>query len=104
EPPPRVRRFFTFVVSTPWRRRLALTMASPPARISPRTSLPFLSLPSHSKTRSLMCCLVATAVAMVPPRKPFLVSGLSGRCGSLLVGDGDDFFECRDPAFHLDQS
>jgi hypothetical protein len=36
----------------PWRRRLALTTASPPARISPRTTLPLRSLPSHSKIAS----------------------------------------------------
>jgi hypothetical protein len=48
------RRFLTLVTRMPWRRRLALTTASPPARISPRTILPFLSLPSHSKTNSLM--------------------------------------------------
>ena len=52
--PPLMRRFFTLLTITPWRRRLALTIASPPARISPRTGLPFLSLPSHSKTMSLI--------------------------------------------------
>ncbi len=52
--PPLVRRFLTLVTRMPWRRRLALTTASPPARISPRTSLPFLSLPSHSKIESLV--------------------------------------------------
>ena len=62
--PPLMRRFFTLFTITPWRRRLALTMASPPARISPRTDLPFLSLPSHSKTSSLIRCFAASAVAM----------------------------------------
>ena len=65
--PPLMRRFFTLFTMTPWRRRLALTMASPPARISPRTDLPFLSLPSHSKTMSLTRCFAASAVAMGSP-------------------------------------
>ena len=62
--PPLMRRFFTLLTITPWRRRLALTMASPPARISPRTGLPFLSLPSHSKTMSLIRAFAASAVAI----------------------------------------
>jgi hypothetical protein len=66
ELPPLVRRFFTLVSRMPWRRRLALTWASPPARISPRTTLPFLSRPSHSKTSSLTF-LAADAVAMRAP-------------------------------------
>jgi len=41
-------RFLTLVTSTPCRRSVAWTTASPPARISPRMSLPFLSLPSQS--------------------------------------------------------
>ena len=69
ERPPPIRRFLTLVTRMPWRRRLALTMASPPARNSPRTILPVLSLPSHSKTKSLML-LAATAVAIVPPVNP----------------------------------
>jgi hypothetical protein len=48
ERPPLMRRFFTRVTRMPCRRRLADTMASPPARISPRITLPFLSRPSHS--------------------------------------------------------
>ena len=47
------------------RRGMALTAASPPERISPRTVLPFLSLPSHSKMKSLL--LAAAAVAMKTP-------------------------------------
>ena len=63
ERPPLVRRLRTLVTRTPWRRRLALTTASPPARISPRTILPFLSLPSHSKMISFGA-LPSVAVAM----------------------------------------
>ena len=61
--PPLVRRFLTRVIRMPCRRRLALTIASPPARISPRTTLPFLSLPSHSKIISFVF-LDSAAVAM----------------------------------------
>ena len=64
--PPLVRRFLSLVSRMPWRRRLALTWASPPARISPRTILPFLSRPSLSKTSSLTF-LAADAVAMDAP-------------------------------------
>jgi hypothetical protein len=46
--PPAVRRFLILLTRMPCRRRLALTTASPPARISPRTTLPLRSLPSHS--------------------------------------------------------
>jgi len=46
--PPLARRFLTLLTRMPWRRRVALTMASPPARSSPLTILPLRSLPSHS--------------------------------------------------------
>ena len=68
--PPLMRRFFTLLTITPWRRRLALTMASPPARISPRTGLPFLSLPSHSKTISLIRPFAATDAVAIRLRGP----------------------------------
>jgi hypothetical protein len=47
--------FFTFVTVIPWRRKVALTTASPAARISPLTTLPFLSLPSHRKGNLFGC-------------------------------------------------
>src|SRR6476646_8073789 len=98
--PPLMRRFFTLLTITPWRRRLALTMASPPARISPRTGLPFLSLPSHSKTISLIRPFAATdAVAILfEDRTPPLLSRW------LLVRDRDQFFECRKAVADLDQA
>src|SRR3990167_502281 len=74
-------------------------MASPPARISPRTTLPFLSLPSHSKTRSLMF-FAATAVAIVVPRE----CSLALRLSRSLVGHRDHFFERRHAAADLDQA
>jgi hypothetical protein len=88
ERPPLVRRFLTLVIRMPWRRRLALTTASPPARISPRTTLPFLSLPSHSKIASFGSCESA-AVPWAPCRcrAVRVVDGAPGRCGRLLVGD-----------------
>src|ERR1700712_3624005 len=89
--PPLMRRFLTLLTRMPWRRRLAPTTASPPARISPRTTLPFLSLPSHSKTSSLMF-FAAVAVAM-----------MSSKVGLLFVGDRDHFFQRRDAGTHLDQ-
>src|SRR5204862_2513549 len=102
--PPLSRRFFTLETRTPCRRRLALTMASPPARISPRTTLPFLSLPSHSKTSSLMFCFAATAVAIVPPRNLVLAQHCRDiRCRSL-VRDRDHFLKCGDAGTHLDEA
>ena len=64
--PERMRRFLILVASTPCRRRETLTWFSPEARISPRTCLPLRSLPSHSKTNSLMP--LDAAVAMLPYR------------------------------------
>ena len=72
--PPLMRRFFTLLTMMPWRRRLALTMASPPARISPRTILPFLSLPSHSKTMSLIRSL------QLPLPLPYVFEDRSPSC------------------------
>jgi hypothetical protein len=62
----RVRRFLTLVTIMPWRRRLALTTASPPARISPRTILPLRSLPSHSKMKSLTFFAAAAPLSLRP--------------------------------------
>src|SRR5437762_7886076 len=101
-PPPK-RRFLTLVIKTPWRRKLALTIASPPARISPRTTLPFLSLPSHSKTISLMFFALAAMVAMLPPRCLNLVQEIVTRCESL-VRDRDHFFKRGDASTNLEQS
>jgi hypothetical protein len=42
----------------------ALTIASPGARISPRTVLPALSLPSHAKVNSFGPLAAAVAVAI----------------------------------------
>src|SRR5256714_8633089 len=102
--PPLRRRFLTLVIRMPCRRKLALTMASPPARISPRTSLPFLSLPSHSKTSSLMLCFAATAVAIVPPRMLAPARNCRViRCRSL-VRDRYHFLKCCDAGTDLDQA
>ena len=46
--PERMRRFLIFEGKTPWRLSDAITWFSPAARISPRTTLPLRSLPSHS--------------------------------------------------------
>jgi hypothetical protein len=64
-PPPPMRCFLTLVTRIPWRRRVALTTAWPPARISPRITLPALSLPSQRKVASLG--LAAAAVAIPAP-------------------------------------
>ena len=45
--PPRCDTFFTLETWMPWRRSVAMTTCSPPARTSPRTSLPPLSLPDQ---------------------------------------------------------
>ncbi len=79
--PPLMRRFFTFVTMMPWRRMLALTAASPPARNSPRTSLPVRSLPSHSKMKS-GALFAAIAVAISPP------TALSGMVARFCLGEG----------------
>ncbi len=79
--PPLSRRFFTFVTMMPWRRMLALTAASPPARNSPRTSLPLRSLPSHSKMKS-GALFAAIAVAISPP------TALSGMVARFCLGEG----------------
>ena len=43
--PPRVETFLTLWTWIPWRRKVAATMDSPPARTSPFTTFPDLSLP-----------------------------------------------------------
>ncbi len=45
--PPREETFFTLETWMPWRRSVAMTTCSPPARTSPLTTLPLLSLPLH---------------------------------------------------------
>ena len=45
--PPRCDTFFTLETWMPWRRSVAITTCSPPARTSPFTILPVLSLPLH---------------------------------------------------------
>ncbi len=57
--------FLTFETTMPWRRRVALTIASPGARNSPRTGLPDLSFPSHANVNSFGPLAAAVAVAMV---------------------------------------
>jgi hypothetical protein len=63
-PPRPTRCFLTLVTRMPWRRSVALTTASPPARISPRITLPALSLPSQAKVASFGPFAVAAAVAI----------------------------------------
>ena len=62
--PARMRLFLILVGKTPWRRNVACTWFSPTARISPRTGLPWRSLPSHSKMKSLMPLDAAVAMAV----------------------------------------
>ena len=50
-PPPR-DCFLTFGLAIPCRRKVAVTMFIPDARISPLTCFPDLSLPSHEKTET----------------------------------------------------
>ncbi len=45
--PPPCFTFFTLPTWMPWRRSMAMTTCSPPARISPLMILPDLSLPLH---------------------------------------------------------
>src|SRR5487761_2016833 len=105
--PPLIRRFLTLLTRMPWRRRLAPTTASPPARISPRTILPFLSLPSHSKTSSLRC-FAAAAVAMVPFEDVLLVPSVvfdrSRFSRGSFVGYRDHLFERGDTGANLQQA
>ena len=52
-PPPLKDCFLILSGRIPWRRSVVLTTVSVIARISPRTALPALSLPSQAKTDSL---------------------------------------------------
>jgi hypothetical protein len=61
-PPHFPRCFLTLVTRMPWRRSVALTTAWPPARISPRITLPALSLPSQTKVISFAFTAVALAI------------------------------------------
>ena len=63
-PPPRVLCFLISTTRMPWRRSVALTWASPLARISPRTVLLPLSVPTHVKLNSLTSVLLAAAAAV----------------------------------------
>src|SRR5574340_51531 len=78
--------FLTFRTRIPWRRRVAWTMASPAARISPLTFLPFLSTPSHRNVYSLAG---APAAAM---------------CIPLFVGEGFHFRERGEAGLDLEQT
>src|SRR5450759_3016519 len=91
--PPRPDAFLTLGLEMPWRRNVAPTMASPEARISPLTTFPVLSLPSHRKVyilTSLELFLIAAAgVDMADP---------------LFVGDGFDFLERSQTRLYLAQT
>src|SRR6185312_14217123 len=89
--PARDLRFLILLASTPWRRNDACTWFSPTARVSPRTCLPLRSLPSHSKTNSLMFLLVAVAI---------------GLCGVpvLFVRHGEHFLQRGQACFDLVQA
>jgi hypothetical protein len=50
--------FLMLVVRTPWRRKFALALAALPARNSPCTTRPDLSLPSQTKIDSLFAVLL----------------------------------------------
>ncbi len=80
--PERMRRFLILLGSTPWRRSEAITWFSPPARTSPRTCLPWRSLPSHSNTNSAMFFDVAVAMMGSIARK---------RCGEKLRRSSRDY-------------
>jgi hypothetical protein len=83
-PPRPMRCFLTLVTRMPWRRSVALTTASPPARISPRMTLPALSLPSQRKVTSFEPFAAAAVAILTPwilvqpparsiaPREPFV--------------------------------
>src|SRR5581483_10216651 len=78
----------------PCRRRVEVTTDSPPARISPFTSLPDLSLPSHEKLYSLMSLrTAAAAVAICLPLQE-----------ALFVRDRLDLFERGNALLDLEQS
>ena len=65
-PPRAIFSFLILPTWMPWRRSIACTMASPLARISPRTTLPVLSLPSQVYSSSLgpVARIARLAVAM----------------------------------------
>src|SRR5450830_2189341 len=73
----------------PWRRKVTLTTASPPARSSPRTVLPVLSLPSQAKTDSLT---------------PLPLRAMSCSSFCLFVGTAQHFFQAGQPALDLDEA
>src|SRR5690606_28798358 len=62
----------------------------PPARNSPRTTLPDLSLPSQAYIASFAPCLALAAVAIFTP--------------SLLVGAGQHFFQAGQSLFYFYQA
>ena len=76
--PPLALRFLTLWARMPCRRRAATATVLLTARISPRTSLPFLSRPSQTKYASWEALALASRgfkVAMIDPGLP----ELSGR-------------------------
>src|SRR5512137_275263 len=85
--------FLIFVAMMPRRRSAAATTESPPARISPLTTRPFLSRPSHLKTASLVSTrgLAIAPVAIVAPPSV------------LFVGAAQDLFERGHPLLHFQQ-
>src|SRR5438128_10074831 len=89
--PPPVRTFLIVWTWMPWRRRFAATADSPAARLSPLITFPDLSLPVQEK----LYCLTSAAAFFATAA---MVVSL------LLVGDGLDLFERREPPLHLDQA
>ncbi len=85
--PERIRRFLILVGKTPWRRSVACTWFSPPARISPRTILPLpvLAFPFEDEFFDVSGC----GGSHVSPRR--YRDGLL--CVALFVGDGQHFFQ-----------
>src|SRR5512137_101693 len=77
----------------PRRRSAAATTESPPARISPLTTRPFLSRPSHLKTASL----VSTRGLAIAPVAIFAPPSV------LFVGTAKDLFERGHALLHLEQ-
>ena len=79
DPPLPARCFLTESILIPWRRNVALTCDSLAARISPRTDLPPLSFPVHTKVDSWFPGLffAAAAVAIGPPYLLNLTNGLA---------------------------
>src|SRR5262245_54317416 len=99
--PPPSRCLRTRVTLMPWRRRVALTTADPPARISPLIFLPVRSRPSQTKIASFTTSRrSAPAAAVAISLTSFLAPGRA----PLFVRDGHHLFERGDALTDLHQA